>query len=225
MSDHSDRPDEVRARLRTPRAAAVAGVVFSILLFAVFLLMRRSVPSDPLETGAWLQTGKTNVLIALNLVPFAGIAFLWFVGAFRDRLGEREDRFFATVFFGSGVLLLAMLFTAAAVVGALILAFHAAPEGVANSATFHFGRGLAYGMINIYVVKTACVFMITTSTIGMFTGLTPRWLALGGYAVAALLLIGSYYFEWSLLVFPIWVLLISIAILLDRKDMDEVKGP
>ena len=117
---------------------------------------------------------------------------------------------------GSGLLLLAKPFAAAAVVGAIILAFHAAPEMV-NSATFYFGRGLAYGMINIYVVKTASVFMITTSTIGIYTGFTPRWLALGGYVVAAILLVGSYYFDWSLVVFPIWVLLISISILTDKN--------
>jgi len=216
MRDSLDEPGMTGAHLRTPRAAAIAGVVFSVLLFAVFVLMRHSVPRDPLETGAWLQTGTTNVVIALNLVPFAGIAFLWFVGALRDKLGQREDQFFATVFLGSGLLLLAMLFAAAAVVGAIILAFHAAPEMV-NSATFHFGRGMAYGMINIYVVKTASVFMITTSTIGVYTGFTPRWLAFGGYAVAAILLIGSYYFDWSLVVFPIWVLLISISILADKK--------
>jgi hypothetical protein len=216
MHAASDGPGLTRAHLRTPRAAAIAGVVFSILLFAVFVLMRHSVPRDPLETGAWLRTGATNVVVALNLVPFAGIAFLWFVGALRDRLGQREDQFFATVFLGSALLLLAMLFAAAAVVGAIILAFHAAPEGVVNSATFHFGRGLAYGIINIYLVKTASVFMITTSTIGVYTGFTPRWLALGGYAVAATLLIGSYYFDWSILVFPIWVLMISVSMLAEK---------
>jgi MFS family permease len=217
MRDSSnDRPGVTHAQLRTPKAAAIAGVVFSILLFSVFVLMRHSVPRDPLETGAWLQTGVTNVVIALNLVPFAGIAFLWFVGALRDKLGRREDQFFATVFLGSGLLLLAMLFAAAAVVGAIILAFHSAPEVLVNSATFHFGRGLAYGMINIYVVKTASVFMVTTSTIGLYTGFTPRWLALGGYVVAVALLIGSYFFDWSLLVFPVWVLLISVCILTDR---------
>jgi hypothetical protein len=218
MSASSDNlPGMMHARLRTPRAAAIAGVVFSVLLFAVFILMRHSVPRDPLETGAWLHTGATNVVIALNLVPFAGVAFLWFVGALRDKLGAREDQFFATVFLGSALLLLAMLFAAAAVVGAIILAFHAAPEVLVNSATFHFGRGLAYGMINIYVVKTASVFMITTSTIGVYTGFTPRWLAFGGYAVAIALLVGSYFFDWSLLVFPVWVLLISVSILTDRS--------
>lgn len=224
MQVASDGPGLTHAQLRTPRAAAIAGVVFSILLFAVFILMRHSVPRDPLETGAWLHTGATNVVVALNLVPFAGVAFLWFVGALRDKLGRREDQFFATVFLGSALLLLAMLFAAAAVVGAIILAFHAAPEVLVNSATFHFGRGLAYGMINIYVVKTACVFMITTSTIGVYTGFTPRWLALGGYGVAAALMIGSYYFDWSLLVFPIWVLLISICILAEKDSASRARS-
>lgn len=203
--------------MRTPRAAAVAGILFSILLFAVFGLMRLSVPADPMEPGAWLESGLSYVTLAMNLVPFAGVAFLWFVGVLRDRLGAREDQFFATVFLGSGLLLLAMLFAAAAVVGAIIIAFHAAPEALEHSATFHFGRGLAYGMINIYLVKTASVFMITTSTIALYTRLTPRWLAIAGYVVALILLIGSYYIDWSLMVFPFWVLLVSLSILRDSQ--------
>jgi hypothetical protein len=210
------------AQLRTPRAAAVAGILFSVLLLAVFWLMRLSVPADPHEPGAWLRGGVTYVALALNLVPFAGVAFLWFVGALRDKLGAREDQFFATVFLGSGLLVLAMLFAAAAVVGAIIIAFHSAPEALIDSATFYFGRGLAYGMINIYVVKTASVFMITTSTIALYTQLTPRWLAIGGYVVAVVLLIGSYYLDWSILVFPLWVLLVSTCILLDKEEQPVV---
>jgi hypothetical protein len=213
----AEQPALTRAQLRTPRAAAVAGILFSVLLVMVFWLMRRSVPSDPLAPGSWLESGTGSVAFALNLVPFAGVAFLWFVGVLRDRLGAREDRFFATVFFGSALLLLAMLFAAAAVIGALIFAFHAAPEVMINSATFHFGRGLAFGMVNIYLVKTASVFMITTSTIALFTRLTPRWLAIGGYAVAGILLVGSYYIDWSILVFPLWVCMVSVSILLDRS--------
>lgn len=219
------QPSVTDAYLRTPRAAAFAGIIFSGLLFAVFGLMRLSVPSDPLEKGAWLAGDTEYVTLAMNLVPFAGVAFLWFVGVLRDRLGEREDQFFATVFFGSGLLLLAMLFAAAAVVGALIMAFHAAPETLINSATFHFGRGLAYGMINIYLVKTTAVFMITTSTIAVYTHFMPRWLAVGGYVIALALLIGSAYLSWSLLVFPSWVLLVSLSILLDRSAVTVGPSP
>jgi hypothetical protein len=205
------------AYLRTPRAAALAGIIFSVLWVVVFGLMRLSVPSDPFEEGAWLAGDTTYVALAINLVPFAGVAFLWFVGVLRDRLGAREDQFFATVFLGSGFLLLAMLFVAAAVVGAIIVAFRAAPDSLVHSATFHFGRALAHGMINIYLMKTAAVFMITTSTIAIYTRLTPRWLAIVGYIIAVVLLIGSSFFDWSLLVFPLWVFLVSVSILWDRK--------
>jgi hypothetical protein len=126
----------IRARLKTPRAAAVAGVLFSVLLITGLLLLRLSVPADPLEAGAWLKINANTVALALNLVPFAGIAFLWFIGVLRDRLGELEDRFFATVFLGSGLLFLAMLFAAAAVAGGIILAYAARPSGLLDSATF-----------------------------------------------------------------------------------------
>jgi hypothetical protein len=219
------QPSVTDAYLRTPRAAALAGIIFSALLFVVFWLMRLSVPSDPLEQGAWLAGDTKYVTLAMNLVPFSGVAFLWFLGVLRDRLGEREDQFFATVFFGSGLLLLATLFAAAAVVGAIIIAFHAAPETLINSATFHFGRALAFGMINIYLVKMAGVFMITTSTIAVYTRLMPRWLAVGGYVIALALLIGSSYFGWSLLVFPSWVLLVSLSILRDRNAVTVGPSP
>ena len=203
------------AQLRTPRAAAVAGILFSALLFVTFGLVRISLPGDPFEPGAWLENSLLYVTLAMHLVPFAGVAFLWFMGVLRDRLGEREDQFFSTVFLGSGFLLLAMLFSAAAVLGAIIIAFHASHETLEHSATFHFGRGLAYGMINIYLLKTASAFMITTSTIALYTHLTPRWLAIGGYVIAVVLLID--YLGWSLMVFPFWILLISLSILLEMQ--------
>ena len=155
-------------------------------------------------------------------MPFAGIAFLWFIGVLRDQLGQREDRFFATVFLGSGLLFLGMLFTAAAIAGAILTAFVAAPEQLINSATFHFARAAAYNIANIYMIKMAGVFMITTSTVAIYTGFAPRWLAVLGYFLSALLLLGSYYIRWSFVVFPLWVLLISISIL--AKNLQRRAG-
>ena len=132
----------VRSRLKTPRAAAIAGIVFSVLFIAAFSLLRIYVPSDPAESGEWLKTSSGFVAFALNLLPFAGIAFLWFVGALRDRLGQLEDRFFATVFLGSSLLFLAMLFVLAAIVGAMILTFTAQPRDLMDSVSFHFARTL-----------------------------------------------------------------------------------
>jgi hypothetical protein len=204
-----------RAKLKTPKAAAIAGVLFAVLLIGVFLLLRISVPADPQDPGSWLNTDSDAVALAINLVPFAGIAFLWFIGVLRDRLGENEDRFFATVFFGSGLLFLATLFAAAAVAGALIVSFASASGQLINSAAFHFARATAYNIMNVYVVKMAAVFMFTTSTIAVYTGFAPRWMALLGYALSLFLLFGSYYLSWSFAVFPLWVLLLSMYIFLD----------
>ena len=135
----------------------------------------------------------------------------------RDRLGEREDRFFATVFLGSGLLFLAMLFAAAAVIGALILSFGAAPQALINSATFQFGRGLAYGLVNIYTVKTAAVFMIATSTAVLHTDLAPRWVSFVGYVMALYIVFGAYFSDWNFVAFPAWIMLLSVCLLWNRK--------
>ncbi len=205
-----------RAHLKTPGAAAIAGLLFSILLIAAFWLIRISVPSDPHEPGSWLRTNANTVTVAMNLIPFAGIAFLWFIGVLRDRLGQLEDRFFATVFFGSGLLFLSMLFLASAIVGGVLVAFETQPKELIDSATFHFARAAIYATMNIYMIKMASVFMITTSTIALYTEITPRWLAIVGYALALPLLFGSYFISWSFVVFPLWVLLISVFILVDH---------
>ena len=204
-----------RANLKTPKAAAIAGMLFSMLLIAAFWLLRTSIPADPQESGAWVRGNPGSVALALNLLPFAGIAFLWFIGVLRDRLGQQEDRFFATVFFGSGLLFLAMLFTSAAIMGAILIAFAMQPEELIGSATFHFARAAAYSLVNVYMIKMASVFMITTSTVAIYTGIAPRWLSILGLALALILLFGSFYISWSFLVFPLWVFLVSASILSD----------
>jgi hypothetical protein len=206
-----------RAQLKTPKAAAIAGIVFSILLIVIIGMLRRSVPADPLDPGAWLVTEPKTVTLALNLIPIAGVAFLWFIGALRDRLGHQEDRFFATVFFGSALLFLAMLFVAAAIIGAIVLlATSAGPGEFINSTTFRFARAAAYIIMNVYAIKMAAVFMFSTSTVVIYTTIAPRWIAFVGYGLALVLLIGSYYISWSFAVLPVWVFLLSAYILLDN---------
>jgi hypothetical protein len=168
------------------------------------------------EAGAWLKTSSRTIALALNLVPFAGIAFLWFIGVLRDRLGELEDRFFATVFLGSGLLFLAMLFASAALGGGIIIAYAAKPAELLSSPTFTFARAATYEVMNLYAVKMAAVFMISTSTLAIRTGFFARWLAFLGYAFALFLLLSGRYIEWILMLFPMWVLLISIYILIDN---------
>jgi hypothetical protein len=209
-----------RAGLTTPRAAAIAGIVFSVLLIISLVLIRISVPDDPHDAGAWLPRSWKTVNLALHLLPFSGIAFLWFIGVLRDRIGPYEDRFFATVFLGSGLLFLAMLFTMAAVAGGIIMVYGAAPATLMTSGLYQFGRTVTQQIMQVYTMKMAGVFMISTCTISIRTGIFPRWMAFLGYALALVLLLSLGYLLWITLVFPLWVLLISVHILLANLKPD-----
>jgi len=200
--------------------AAIAGILFSGLLVAIMLLFLSSVPRDALDQGMWLSTSRDRVVLATGLMPFAGVAFLWFIGVLRDRLGHLEDRFFATVFFGSALLFLAMLFTSAATIGAIMLvASVSEPNEWISSTAFRFARAASYIIMNVYAIKMAAVFMISTSTVVIRTGIVPRWIALLGFLLALVLLIGSSFISWSFAVLPVWVLLISVYILIDNLQV------
>ena len=212
MSEAPIGPLRAAGQLRTPRAAAVAGIIFSVLLIAALVLLKISVPANPAVPGSWLTDShrRAAVAIALNLFPFAGIAFLWFIGVLRDRIGEREDRFFATVFLGSGLLFVAMIFAAGAVAGGLIAGVTASPPG---PGTLALGRTVSATLLNVYAMRMAAVFTLTTVTIARRTGIVSRWLTVAGLVSALVLLIGVGFSPWVELLFPLWIMALSIDIL------------
>lgn len=205
--------DLSRSRLTTPRAAAIAGILFSILYLTAMILIRLSVPEQPEDLGDWLRTSWKTVALALNILPFAGIAFLWFIGVVRDRLGEHEDRLFATVFFGSGLLFLAMLFASAALAGGIVSMYGTTPGRLVEFGIYTYGRLVIYELMNVYTLKMAGVFMMSMSTLILRTGIAPRWMALLGLILALFLLLSLGFFVWAPVVFPLYVLMISIYIL------------
>jgi hypothetical protein len=206
--------------LSTPRAAAAAGVLFALLFGTALVLIRLALPEGEEPGAQWLEAGSTNLKIAATMMPFAGIAFLWFMGVVRDGLGRYEDKFFSTVFIGSGLLFLAMMFVAAGV-GAGLERSHAA--GDPDVATF--GQMMLLAVSKTYALRMAAVFMISLATIWLKTGLMPRWLVGLTYVVAVGLLLASDITMWLVLAFPIWVLVVSLLLLaragvidLDRDD-------
>jgi hypothetical protein len=206
----------IRQRMRTPRAAAIAGIIFSLLLITSQLLIWTSISSNPFAPAEEIVRHSKAVSLALNLMSFAGIAFLWFIAVVRDRLGELEDRFFATVILGSGLLYIAMTFVAATVAGGIIRVLSTGSDDVMGSGAYALGRVEINHAMLIYAAKMAGVFMMSTSTISLQTRIVPRWMAFLGYALALMLLLSVGTIEWIPLVFPLWVLLISLYILMEN---------
>jgi hypothetical protein len=218
--------DLSRRSLKTPRAAALAGIIFAVLSITAQVLIRLSIPTDPSDTGALLSGQASTIALALSLVPFAGIAFLWFMGVVRDRLGHLEDQFFSTVFFGSGLLYLSLTFIAAALAGSLLADTSLQSSKEAGQITYSFGRMAMYQISNIYALRMSGVFMISLGTIWLRTGTMPRWLAFVTYALAVVLLVSINLSVWFTLIFPAWVLVASVFILVEnmRKRPASASG-
>jgi hypothetical protein len=213
-------PERQANRLTTPRAAAVAGVLFALLFGTSLVLIRLALPEGEQPGTQWLESGSTNLKVAATIMPFAAIAFLWFMGVVRDGLGRYEDKFFSTVFIGSGLLFLAMMFVAAGVGAGLERSHAAADPPVAT-----FGQMVLLAVSKTYALRMAAVFMISLATIWLKTGLMPRWLVAVSYLAAVGLLVASDVTMWLTLAFPVWVLVVSVLLLvragvidLDRDD-------
>jgi len=209
-------PDEITPRaIETPRAAGVAGVLFALLFAFTVILLRRVVPSDPHAAGAWLTNASSRheIVFALSLVPFCGILFLWFMGAVRARVGDAEDKFLATVFMGSGLLFVAMIFVFSAMFAALIgvVGLH---HGTPPLDIWQLGRETTFNLAAVYAVKMGAVFMMASSTIALRLRIFNRAVVILGYACALALLFASSAVPWMQLVFPLWVLLVSVNILI-----------
>lgn len=188
-------------------------MIFAVLTIVGLSLVRFAIPTDLSVPGNWMvePERRSAVRHALDLVPFAGIAFLWFLGVLCNRLGDLEDRFFVTVFMGSGLLFIASLYGTAAAMDALV---ESVRGGNIDSRTYYFGRCLCDALLNLFAMKMAGVFMFSTSTVGLRTEVFSRWVAYIGFACAAMLVLVIANWRWITLVFPMWILLVSTDILL-----------
>jgi hypothetical protein len=221
--NNQQKNDEVTdgRRLTTPKAAALAGIIFALLIGAAFTLIRMAMPASPTDPNiTWIAEHSGSVTLALGLVPFAGIAFLWFIGVIRDRIGDYEDRFFSTVFFGSALIYLAMIFAAAAIAAGLISSYPVAAQNLFDSGLYIYNRSLIWQLLNIYSIRMSSVFMISLGTIWIRTAVMPRWLAFITYGSALILMFSISYSTWVTLLFPAWVLVISLYILVQSLRPD-----
>ncbi len=136
------------------------------------------------------------------------------MGVVRDHLGRLEDQFFSTVFVGSGLLYLGLTFVSAAVAGSLLASYAKGPGSLVENGVYAFGRMVVFEASNICALRMSGVFMISLATIWLQTATMSRWLAYFTYALALVLLVSISLSVWFTLVFPAWVLVISVYMLI-----------
>jgi hypothetical protein len=203
--------------MRAPWAASAAGLLFAVLYTAALLLLRSSplTTADDAELVRLFATGQDLSVIVggLYLAPFAGIMFLWFLAVIRDQIGEREDRFFATVFFGSGLLFVALTLVAATAASAPVVGVRYLELGVPSAEEMGQARALSYTVLFAFSTRAAAVFLISLGTIGLRSRTFPNWFAWTGYVLGVVLLIVVSFWDWIVLVLPAWVAVVSVFIL------------
>ncbi len=213
---------EVAHQAKTPQAAAVAGIAFAVLFAAGVALIRLSAAElSGATTLSEATRGRLNV--ALALMPFAGIAFLWFVGVVRHHLGVYEDQFFATTILGSGLLFVGLSFVAFALAGGLLAAYQ---SGVAPAAgNYALNMAVLSQAFNTYALKMAAVFMTSLGALWRKTGVMSRPLTLVTYLLALVMIVTLSHNLWLALIFPAWVLIVSVNILMSGLRRQDAGDP
>jgi hypothetical protein len=218
--------DTIVRRRWSVESAAIAGIVYAIASSVALLIVvdypRPDLPDAELE--AWFADAgnRWRLLAALNLGTVAAVAFLWFVGVLRNRIGDREDRFFGTVFYGSAIMHAVFWIIALAALASIPAAIELFDVGVrVDSAAVGAIGGFAGALLFVAGPKIQALFVLSTSTIFLRTSTAPKWLALVGYAFGVVLFVVPVVARPVGLGFPIWVLVASVTVLVTKRVEDH----
>jgi hypothetical protein len=173
----------------------------------------------------WLESWSGTASVVLVLVPFAGIAFLWFTGVMRDLMGDLEDKFFSTVFLGSGIILVVMMYVWAAAVGAVFGTYALAAEVSVDKDVYLYGLVFMNQILGNYFLRMAAVYMLSIGSLWTRTKVVPRWMVIVTYVVGLGFLLFASILREARFLFPAWVLLVSVYILiLNYRYTQEREG-
>jgi hypothetical protein len=209
---------------------AIAGLVFSVLFVAAWLLLRESPSFDTGEEELVAYYGdpdrrRGSAIAALYLVPFAGVAFIWFMAALRDRYlraAVRENTILSTAQVVAGALVVTSLFTLATT--ELAVVWLAETDELFDIATVRSLLAIGESTSDIMALRSAAVFVGVSSTRAVRSGLFPRGYGAVSVATALALLFVFESLHWVSLLFPAWVAGSSVIILLRRRAIDRAEA-
>ena len=215
--------DDALAQGRSLRRAAiltaVVGIVFSLLFVASFLLVNGIPGPEATDAAivAYYSTGEQTAVVVVGLytMPFAGMAFLWFIVALRmwaAASARSQSALQSNLQLVSGIIFVALFFIGAAASAVLAVTAQFTDEPVDPAVARQFPV-FGQTVITFFALRMAAMFVITTSGIGRSAGILPRWFALVGFAAGLVLLLQASFAPVVVLVFPAWVLALSIILL------------
>jgi hypothetical protein len=194
---------------------ACFGIAHAVLFLLAFWLMS-DVPgakasNEEIAEFYGSDDKRRVILVGLYIMPFAGIAFVWFIVALRMWISfsvRRENALLSNIQLVSGIIFVALFFAAAAASSVLAASVEFADSTIDPVVAREFPQ---YGnsLLFVFGMRMAAMFVFTTSNMGRASGFLPRWFAYLGFAVGLFLLLSATFSVWLVLVFPVWVLMLS----------------
>jgi hypothetical protein len=204
----------------TARIAAISGLLFAVLFLMAMVLVHRAPTlhdSDAAYASFYAGGGdQLFVAVGLYVVPFAGLAFLWHMTAMRnvlDTLTPAPSTMAHGLNLLGGIIFVTLLFAGTAAVGAVAFGAYFGHVRVEDPSAARTFTAVGYGLVFIFAVRGAGMFAITTTTLLRKAGVLPRVPAVAAYLLAAVLLLAVSSDPAAVLVFPAWVVLISLYLL------------
>lgn len=212
---------ELRERLGSIEAAALAGIVCSIgwSLALRGLLSAPGIDASDREIREYysVSANGTAAVVWMQVVVFSTIAFLWFVGVVRGRIGDREPKLVGTVFFGGSILLAAVMFLGTSLLaapGVLVALSEREPEPGATSLL----RVAAAVLLSVVLPRVATLVMFSTASLGRATGTLPTWLVVLTYVIGLYELVNVTVDTPTVFLVPAWIALVSVVLLVRHPN-------
>ncbi|HQR80769.1 MAG TPA: hypothetical protein PLT68_11160 [Actinomycetota bacterium] len=231
MTEERPDPTVVGTGERGSRAA-LAGAVFAVLFVAGWFLLQRSPPIDaPAQELIRYYTDPdqrwASVVAGLYIIPFGGIAFIWFMAALRDRYlrsGAPENVVLSTAQLASGTLYVMAIFAVAAIELSLVWMADQPPDPDFDVDAARTMVAFGAAMREIVALRTGAVFIAVSTSRAMRSGLFPRWYGVLSTIAAFVLMFTYTAFPLTALLMPIWVVATSALVMVQRVTRANPMG-
>jgi hypothetical protein len=219
-------PEDLNVRRAASRTAALA-IVHALLVCASYFLLLQAPgasASDEEFVDFYGSSADRRLLVVAGfyLMPFAGIAFMWFIVALRVWIRGAAlgvvDEMYSGGQLVSGIVFLALFFTAAAAVSVLAVSAESSEMNVDPAMARQF-TDLGWALVSVFAMRMGAVFVITTSALGRRHGFLPGWFVIVGYLIGVFLLLSASVSALFALVMPLWMLVLGGLLLMRARSL------
>jgi len=200
------------------RWGGIGGIVFAVA-FVVGVLLTTDTPDGDAPNREWREYfadsgNRWMIIIGAFVLALAVLGLLLFLSTLRERVrGSSGSEWFSTAMLASGITLVAMIGVGGATLAAVAASIEIGEGSVPRSADIpRTIESIGFGAILVFGMAAAGLMIATATVAGKRAGLLPGWLAITGYVVAVLVLLGGVFFI-PLVLLVLWVLAVSILLL------------